>query len=113
MIKVYVSKNFSWQWINLAIILEYLLILFYHLFFNTGNLSSHNGNGSGGINCSVRRITSEKGWGELELGAGNGLNIAFKGFRNFSRGVFGNGSVLTHFTPNGLRVGTVTSKYTN
>lgn len=73
----------------------------------SGNLSSHNGNGSGGINCSVRRITSEKGWGELELGAGNGLNIAFKGFRNFSRGVFGNGSVLTHFTPNGLRVGTV------
>ncbi|XP_047502037.1 dnaJ homolog subfamily C member 11-like isoform X1 [Penaeus chinensis] len=73
----------------------------------SGNLSSHNGNGSGGINCSVRRITSEKGWGELEMGAGNGLNLAFKGFRNFSRGVFGNGSVLTHFTPNGLRVGTV------
>ncbi|XP_042863914.1 dnaJ homolog subfamily C member 11-like isoform X1 [Penaeus japonicus] len=73
----------------------------------SGNLSSHNGNGSGGINCSVRRITSEKGWGELEIGAGNGLNVAFKGFRNFSRGVFGNGSVLTHFTPNGLRVGTV------
>lgn len=85
----------------------------FFILFTTGNLSSHNGNGSGGINCSVRRITSEKGWGELELGAGNGLNIAFKGFRNFSRGVFGNGSVLTHFTPNGLRVGTVASKSTN
>ncbi|KAG7166506.1 dnaJ homolog subfamily C member 11-like [Homarus americanus] len=75
----------------------------------SGNLSSHNGNGSGGINCSVRRITSDKGWGEVEIGAGNGLTFATKGFRNFSRGMFGNASVLTHFTPNGLRVGTVTT----
>lgn len=73
----------------------------------SGNLSSHNGNGSGGINFSIRRITSEKGWGEVEVGAGNGLTLATKGFRNFSRGTFGNGSILTHFTPNGLRVGTV------
>ncbi|KAK4326997.1 hypothetical protein Pmani_002515 [Petrolisthes manimaculis] len=73
----------------------------------SGNLSSHNGNGNGGINCSIRRVTSDKGWGEVEVGAGNGLSLAAKGFRNFSRGVFGNGSVLTHFTPNGLRVGTV------
>ncbi|XP_050737398.1 dnaJ homolog subfamily C member 11-like [Eriocheir sinensis] len=73
----------------------------------SGNLTSHNGNGSGGINCSIRRLTSEKGWGELEVGAGNGLTIATKGFRNFSHGMFGNGSILTHFTPNGLRVGTV------
>ncbi|KAK3881827.1 hypothetical protein Pcinc_013759 [Petrolisthes cinctipes] len=73
----------------------------------SGNLSSHNGNGNGGINCSIRRVTSDKGWGEVEVGAGNGLSLAAKGFRNFSRGVFGNGSVLTHFTPNGLRIGTV------
>lgn len=73
----------------------------------SGNLASHNGNGSGGINCSVRRITSEKGWGELEIGAGNGLTVTTKGFRNFSRGVFGNASLMTHFTPNGLRIGTI------
>lgn len=79
--------------------------------FSQGNLSSHNGNGSGGINCSVRRITSEKGWGEVEVGAGSGLTLATKGFRNFSRGMFGNGSIITHFTPDGLRVGTVASKY--
>ncbi|XP_069960476.1 dnaJ homolog subfamily C member 11 isoform X2 [Cherax quadricarinatus] len=75
----------------------------------SGNLSSQNGNGSGGINCSIRRVTSDKGWGEVEVGAGNGLTIAAKAFRNFSRGMFGNGSVITHFTPNGLRVGTVTT----
>lgn len=73
----------------------------------SGNLASHNGNGNGGINCSIRRITSERGWGELEVGAGNGLTIATKGFRNFSQGMFGNGSIHTHFTPNGLRIGSV------
>lgn len=84
---------------------------YYKLFFLlAGNLASHNGNGSGGINCSIRRITSERGWGELEVGAGNGLTLATKAFRNFSHGMFGNGSIHTHFTPNGLRVGTVVSK---
>ncbi|KAK7082714.1 DnaJ (Hsp40), subfamily C, member 11 [Halocaridina rubra] len=73
----------------------------------SGNLASHNGNGNGGINCSVRRITSEKGWGEVEIGAGNGLTFTTKGFRNFSRGVFGNASLMSHFTANGVRLGTV------
>lgn len=73
----------------------------------SGNLNSHNGNGSGALSCSLRKVTSEKGWGELEIGAGNGLSLTAKGFRNFSRGVFGNCSVLTHFSPTGLRIGTV------
>ncbi|MCL4128914.1 UNVERIFIED_CONTAM: hypothetical protein GTU68_050335 [Idotea baltica] len=73
----------------------------------SGNLSSQNGTGNGGINCCMRRVLSEKGWGEVELGAGNGVNISLKGFRNFSRGFFGNTSVISHFTPNGARLGTV------
>lgn len=74
-----------------------------------GNLSSQNGTGHGGVNCCVRRVLSEKGWGEIEFGAGNGVNLSLKGFRNFSRGFFGNGSIVGHFTPTGVRLGTVAS----
>ncbi|KAL7648908.1 UNVERIFIED_CONTAM: hypothetical protein RMT77_000842 [Armadillidium vulgare] len=73
----------------------------------SGNLSSQNGTGHGGVNCCVRRVLSEKGWGEIEFGAGNGVNLSLKGFRNFSRGFFGNGSIIGHFTPTGVRLGTV------
>lgn len=31
----------------------------------SGSLSTHNGNGGGNINMTVRRVTSAKGWGEV------------------------------------------------
>uniref|UniRef100_A0A665VLG8 DnaJ homolog subfamily C member 11 n=1 Tax=Echeneis naucrates TaxID=173247 RepID=A0A665VLG8_ECHNA len=34
----------------------------------SGSLSTHNGNGGGTINLALRRVTSAKGWGEVELG---------------------------------------------
>ncbi|KAF3856042.1 hypothetical protein F7725_016765 [Dissostichus mawsoni] len=37
----------------------------------SGSLSTHNGTGGGNINMTVRRVMSAKGWGELELGAGD------------------------------------------
>lgn len=31
----------------------------------SGSLSTHNGNGGGNINMTIRRVTSAKGWGEV------------------------------------------------
>lgn len=33
----------------------------------SGSLSTHNGNGGGNINMTVRRVTSAKGWGEVNM----------------------------------------------
>lgn len=35
----------------------------------SGSLSTHNGNGGGNINMTVRRVTSAKGWGEVRTHA--------------------------------------------
>lgn len=35
----------------------------------SGSLSTHNGNGGGNINMTVRRVTSAKGWGEVHTHA--------------------------------------------
>lgn len=32
----------------------------------SGSLSTHNGNGGGNINMTIRRVTSAKGWGEVQ-----------------------------------------------
>lgn len=52
----------------------------------SGNLVSTNGNGSGGFVVCGRRLLN-KGWLELDLGAGNGLLMAAKGktIYNFSQ----------------------------
>ncbi|XP_051172125.1 dnaJ homolog subfamily C member 11 [Leptopilina boulardi] len=63
-----------------------------------GELGVHNGNGSGTINVSAKRLVSEKGWVEIDVGAGNGLNVALKGFRTLSKRIFCNGEILTGFT---------------
>uniref|UniRef100_A0A8U8BQC5 DnaJ-like protein n=1 Tax=Geospiza parvula TaxID=87175 RepID=A0A8U8BQC5_GEOPR len=52
----------------------------------SGNLSTQNGNGGGSINLALRRVTSAKGWGELEFGAGDlhGPLFGLKIFRNLT-----------------------------
>ncbi|KAM9855669.1 dnaJ homolog subfamily C member 11a [Aulostomus maculatus] len=56
----------------------------------SGSLSTHNGNGGGTINLALRRVTSAKGWGELEFGAGDTLGPLFglKMFRNLTPRLF-------------------------
>lgn len=70
-----------------------------------GQVNSHNGTGTGMINCSVRRVLSAKGWAEFEVGAGNGLICSIKGFRTLSKRCFGNMSGTFQFTPLGIRPG--------
>lgn len=33
----------------------------------SGSLSTHNGNGGGNISMTIRRVTSAKGWGEVNI----------------------------------------------
>ncbi|KAM8913997.1 dnaJ homolog subfamily C member 11-like [Spinachia spinachia] len=71
----------------------------------SGSLSTHNGNGGGNINMTVRRVTSAKGWAEVELGAGDILGplIGLKVFRNLTPRCFLTAQCGLQFSPRGLR----------
>ncbi|XP_075912530.1 dnaJ homolog subfamily C member 11 isoform X1 [Petromyzon marinus] len=58
--------------------------------FLSGSLSSHNGNGSGTIAGSVRRVTSPRGWCEMDFFTGDmqSPSIGVKGFRNLTSRCF-------------------------
>lgn len=96
----------------------------------SGNISSHNGNGSGmvcapfelsltltigyltflgGFMISGRRLIN-KGWLELDAGAGGGPIISMKGSRNLTNKVFCNGGATLNFRQNGIIPGLVGSK---
>lgn len=65
----------------------------------SGTLSSQNGNGSGNFVVSGRRLIN-KGWFEVDVGAGNGPVIGLKGSRNLSQKVFCNAGMTTSFRNN-------------
>ncbi|XP_010894454.2 dnaJ homolog subfamily C member 11 isoform X1 [Esox lucius] len=71
----------------------------------SGSLSTHNGNGGGNINMTVRRVTSAKGWGELEFGAGDILGPLFgmKVFRNLTPRCFLTAQCGIQFSSRGVR----------
>uniref|UniRef100_A0A3Q2YUJ9 DnaJ homolog subfamily C member 11 n=1 Tax=Hippocampus comes TaxID=109280 RepID=A0A3Q2YUJ9_HIPCM len=71
----------------------------------SGSLSTHNGNGGGNINMTVRRVTSAQGWGEVEFGAGDILGplIGLKVFRNITQRCFLTAQCGLQFSPRGLR----------
>nr|XP_046240235.1 dnaJ homolog subfamily C member 11-like [Scatophagus argus] len=71
----------------------------------SGSLSTHNGTGGGNINMTVRRVTSAKGWGEVEFGAGDILGplIGLKVFRNVTPRCFLTAQCGLQFSPRGLR----------
>ncbi|CAL8356809.1 dnaJ homolog subfamily C member 11 [Gadus morhua] len=71
----------------------------------SGSLSTHNGTGGGNINVVVRRVTSAKGWGEVEVGAGDILGPLFgvKVFRNLTARCFLTAQCGVQFSPRGMR----------
>ncbi|TNM88483.1 hypothetical protein fugu_004737 [Takifugu bimaculatus] len=71
----------------------------------SGSLSTHNGTGGGNINMTIRRVTSAKGWGEVEFGAGDILGplIGLKMFRNITPRSFLTAQGGLQFSPRGLR----------
>ncbi|XP_051528558.1 dnaJ homolog subfamily C member 11-like [Myxocyprinus asiaticus] len=71
----------------------------------SGSLSTHNGNGGGNINLCVRRVTSARGWGELEFGAGDirGPLFGMKVFRNVTARCFVTAQCGLQFSSRGVR----------
>lgn len=69
----------------------------------SGSIGTQNGTGSGRVNISGRRLLSERGWIELDIGAGSGPSMGFKGFRTLSKRVFCNFVSVLQFTPRGIR----------
>ncbi|XP_058987131.1 dnaJ homolog subfamily C member 11 isoform X6 [Musca domestica] len=74
----------------------------------SGNLMSSNGNGSGGFVVCGRRLLN-KGWLELDVGAGNGLLVGVKGGRTLSSLVTLNAGASTNFRDNGVIPGLFTT----
>uniref|UniRef100_A0A3B4CTE7 DnaJ-like protein C11 C-terminal domain-containing protein n=1 Tax=Pygocentrus nattereri TaxID=42514 RepID=A0A3B4CTE7_PYGNA len=76
----------------------------------SGSLSTHNGNGGGNINLALRRVTSAKGWGEVELGAGDthGPLFGLKIFRNLTARCFMTAQCGMQFSSRGVRPGLTT-----
>lgn len=67
----------------------------------SGNLMSSNGNGSGGFIVCGRRLLN-KGWLELDVGAGNGLILGVKGGRTINSIVTVNAGTQCNFRENGV-----------
>uniref|UniRef100_A0A8B9XRI4 DnaJ heat shock protein family (Hsp40) member C11 n=1 Tax=Bos mutus grunniens TaxID=30521 RepID=A0A8B9XRI4_BOSMU len=76
----------------------------------SGSLSTQNGNGGGSINFALRRVTSAKGWGELEFGAGDlqGPLFGLKLFRNLTPRCFVTTHCALQFSSRGIRPGLTT-----
>uniref|UniRef100_A0A4W4HHX6 DnaJ homolog subfamily C member 11 n=1 Tax=Electrophorus electricus TaxID=8005 RepID=A0A4W4HHX6_ELEEL len=76
----------------------------------SGSLSTHNGNGGGNISLALRRVTSAKGWGEVELGAGDthGPLFGLKMFRNLTPRCFMTAQCAMQFSSHGVRPGVTT-----
>ncbi|XP_076023278.1 dnaJ homolog subfamily C member 11a [Genypterus blacodes] len=76
----------------------------------SGSLSTHNGNGGGTINLALRRVTSPKGWGEVEFEAGdtNGPHIGMKIFRNLTPRFVVTAQCGLRFSSRGVRPGMTT-----
>uniref|UniRef100_A0A8C8H8P9 DnaJ homolog subfamily C member 11 n=1 Tax=Oncorhynchus tshawytscha TaxID=74940 RepID=A0A8C8H8P9_ONCTS len=76
----------------------------------SGSLSTHNGNGGGNINLALRRVTSAKGWGEVEFGAGDshGPLLGMKIFRNLTARCFVTAQCGLQFSSRGVRPGCTT-----
>ncbi|RZC31973.1 dnaJ -like subfamily C member 11 [Asbolus verrucosus] len=71
----------------------------------SGQLQAQNGTGGGAVNLSWRHIYSHKSWAEVEMAAGSGPSLSFKGFRTLSKRFFWNGGTVLQFTPEGIRPG--------
>ncbi|XP_025083076.1 dnaJ homolog subfamily C member 11-like isoform X2 [Pomacea canaliculata] len=68
-----------------------------------GNIQTHNGTGSGAFLATWRRLTSDKGWMEVEAAAGNGVGVSLKGFRQITRRCYGTSAIALHTTPKGFK----------
>lgn len=62
------------------------------------------------MNIAARKITSEKGWAELDIGIGNGPTTGLKVFRTITKRVFFTGVGMLQFSPHGIHPSLVSSQ---
>nr|XP_019548532.2 LOW QUALITY PROTEIN: dnaJ homolog subfamily C member 11 [Aedes albopictus] len=67
----------------------------------SGNLHLQNGSGSGNFLLSGRRLIN-KGWFEVDCGAGSGPVLGLKGSRNLTNRLFLNGGTTVNFRQNAI-----------
>uniref|UniRef100_A0A182JRE3 J domain-containing protein n=1 Tax=Anopheles christyi TaxID=43041 RepID=A0A182JRE3_9DIPT len=67
----------------------------------SGSLHLQNGVGSGNFLLSGKRLIN-KGWFEVDCGAGNGPVLGAKGSRNLTNRIFLTGGTTFHFRPNAI-----------
>ena len=70
----------------------------------SGNLNIQNGIGSGGVLLSGRRLMN-KGWIEIDAGAGNGPVLGLKGSRNLTSRLFFTGGTTVNVRSNSIMPG--------
>lgn len=78
----------------------------------SGNLHLQNGVGSGNFLLSGRRLIN-KGWFEMDCGAGSGPVLGLKGSRNLTNRIFFNGGTTVNFRQNAMIPGIAGSKWSN
>jgi len=71
-------------------------------FVIAGNVSTHNGKGSGSIGCTLKRVTSEKSSHEFDCSIGNGPHFGGKYYRRLSTNTFFNMSGSAQLYSHGL-----------
>lgn len=70
-----------------------------------GQLSTHNGTGSGDVSFSSRRLLSNSSWVQGGLSIGNGPTINIRTFRALTPRIFGSGGIDFHFNNDGIQSG--------
>ncbi|XP_011310505.1 dnaJ homolog subfamily C member 11 isoform X1 [Fopius arisanus] len=70
-----------------------------------GLLDIQNGVGVGTINVAARRALSAKNYLELDVGGGNGPNVALKGYHALTDRVFTTGALSLQFSPEKAQLG--------
>ncbi|XP_057292286.1 dnaJ homolog subfamily C member 11-like isoform X2 [Hydractinia symbiolongicarpus] len=71
----------------------------------SGSLQNQNGNGSGSIDVSLKRVFTNKSWGEVEVGAGNGATLKLKGFHNLGKKMFASATINSALQQSKLNAG--------
>ncbi|XP_054274989.1 dnaJ homolog subfamily C member 11 [Macrosteles quadrilineatus] len=70
-----------------------------------GEMSTHNGTGSGALTLTAKRLLQDNKWVEADLSVGNGVVLGLKHFRYLTRRIFGTGTLQLHFTDSGIKPG--------
>ncbi|XP_068753709.1 dnaJ homolog subfamily C member 11-like isoform X2 [Montipora capricornis] len=70
-----------------------------------GSVNIKNGNGSGTVSVSARRVLSHRAWGSITFEAGEGPKLTFRAFANVTQRSYCSGGIALGSHENGLSAG--------